>query len=107
MESLNFLLFLLRPEIQKRLVQIGNVSVNPSETLHPYAPVDPLWVSSVLKKSRPFHLTTRERHYVIFNILVGEIWRGLLDNASPAQVLERAIHLERAYLQLSPRQTTA
>ena len=52
-------------------------------------------------------MTTRERHYVIFNILVGEIWRGLLDNASPAQVLERAIHLERAYLQLSPRQTTA
>jgi ABC-type glycerol-3-phosphate transport system substrate-binding protein len=97
-ESLNFLLFLLRPEIQQRFAATGNFGASRSENIHPETTADPAWLSQIFNKSVPFHLATRERYYTAVNVLGSEIWRSLLQDVSAAETLERALHLGRSYM---------
>jgi ABC-type glycerol-3-phosphate transport system substrate-binding protein len=98
-ESINFLTFLLRPEIQKHFASTGNFGANQAENLHPEMAADPSWVTSVFQKSRPFSLATKEQYYMAVNVLGGEIWRSLLEKVPAAEILDRAIQLGSSYLQ--------
>jgi len=97
-ESLNFLLFLLRPEIQKRFAATGNFGASRADSILPETTADPGWLSQIFNKSVPFHLATRERYYTAVNVLGSEVWRSLLQDVPPAETLERALHLGRSYM---------
>lgn len=99
-EALNFLTFLLRPEIQKRFAETGHFGAN-ADRLAPKMAADPAWVSSVLKKSSPFHVAPREHYYIAINILGSEIWRSLQEEVSSADILDRTVQLGRSYLRHS------
>jgi len=103
-ESLNFLLFLLRPEIQKQFAATGNFGASRAEDFHPETTADPAWLSQAFAKSLPFHLATKERYYTAINVLGSEIWRGLLERVPASEVVERAVHLGRSYLQHRSRE---
>lgn len=98
-ESINFLTFLLRSEIQKRFASTGNFGANQAENLYPEMDADPDWLTSVFQKSRPFSLATKEQYYMTVNVLGGEIWRSLLGKVSASEILDRAIQLGSSYLQ--------
>ncbi len=98
-ESLNFLLFLLRPEVQRHFAETGSFGASNAEDFHPKTSADPEWVKQTLSRSVPFHIATRERFYLAINIFGSEIWRGLLEGVSAKDVVDRALQLGRAYLQ--------
>lgn len=104
MESMHFLLFLLREDVQKRFAATGNFGADLPQNLHPEMAVDPDWMSSVLQKSTPFHFPTTEGYYMAVNVLGGELWRSLVGKVSATETMDRAIQMGRSYLKHRPAQ---
>ena len=102
-ECINFLDFLLRPEIQKRIAATGNFGASPATRFMPEFTADEEWLRDVLRVSPPFHLNSKEHYYIAINVLGGEIWRSLLGNTTAKEVLQRATQLGHSYLQHSSR----
>ncbi len=102
MESMHFLLFLLRDEAQRRFAATGNFGANLDQNLHPEMTADSNWTAAVLQRSTPFQFATPEDYYLAVNVLSGELWRSLVNPASAGETLDRAIQISRSYLKHRP-----
>jgi len=102
MESMHFLLFLLREEVQKRFAATGNFGAHLTQSLHPEMKVDSGWMADVLRRSTPFHFATTEGYYTAVNVLGGELWRSLVGKVSATETLDHAIQMGRSYLKHRP-----
>jgi len=101
-ESMQFLLFLLRPEIQQRFAETGNFGAGLTPGLSPAMRADPDWITAALAKSSPFQLPSREDYYMAVNVLGGAVWRSLVEKVSAGDTLEQALQMGRSYLQHRP-----
>jgi len=98
MESMHFLLFLLRDDIQRRFAATGNFGANLSREFFPETTAPSDWIKEVLTRSKSFQFPSREGYYLTINVLGGELWRSLVGNVSPAETLDRALQMGRSYL---------
>lgn len=105
MESMHFLLFLLRDDVQRRFAGTGNFGANLTRDFYPRTTASPEWIKDVLPRSKPFHFPNAEGYYMAVNVLGGEIWRALVGNVAPAETLERALLMGRSYLKHRPSES--
>src|SRR5262249_34711545 len=105
MESMHFLLFLLRDDSQRRFAATGNFGANLSRDFYPQTTASPDWIKDVLPRSKPFHFPNPEGYYMAVNVLGGEIWRSLVGNVPPAETLEHALLMGRSYLKHRPAES--
>lgn len=106
MESMHFLLFLLREEVQKRFADTGNYGGNLTQDFRPETTAAQDWTLDVLRRSVPFHFPNSEGYYLAINVLGGELWRSLVGKVPATETLDRALQMGRSYLKHRPATTS-